>query len=296
MSKIIAVVVTYFPDYKTLNTLIEAVIPQVDGVVIIDNATANLCTEDFQFSHSVEWLLNRSNLGVAEAYNQGIAIAQRNEASHIVLFDQDSYPAANMIEVLFHTWRQANDAGLKVAALGPNYRDTKGMYQSPFVKMKGLGLARVECNAGESVEVDHLISSGCLIDLETLRDIGPFEEQLFIDYVDTEWCLRARKKGYLLFGVGDANMQHSLGDNYLRFLHKRIPAHSPLRHYYLLRNGAWLASQAWVGWRWRIIDCKRLIKIFIVFSLLSDSPWNHCKMMVLGLLHFVKGKMGKLSP
>lgn len=294
MSKIIAIVVTYYPNYKTLKTLIETVIPQVDRVVIIDNATPELCAEDLQFSYSVELIVNSSNLGVATAYNQGVSIAQRNEASHIVLFDQDSCPATNMIDVLLHAWRQAKGEGLKVAALGPNYKDTKGMYQSPFVKIKGLGLARVECNAGESVEVDHLISSGCLIDLETLRDIGPFEEQLFIDYVDTEWCLRARKKGYLLLGVGDADMQHSLGDNYLRFLHKRIPAHSPVRHYYLLRNGAWLASQAWVGWRWRIIDCKRLIKIFIVFSLLSDSPWNHCKMMILGFWHFVKGKMGKL--
>ena len=294
MSKITAVVVTYYPDYKALNSLIEAVVSQVDRVVIVDNATADLRIDHFPTFQSVEWLVNRSNLGVAAAYNQGISVAQRNDASHIVLFDQDSCPSTNMIEVLLQTWRQAKNEGLKVAALGPNYRDTKGVYQAPFVKMKGIGLTRVACNSGESVEVDHLISSGCLIDLEALHDIGTFEEQLFIDYVDTEWCLRARKKNYLLLGVGDADMQHSLGDKYLRFLHKRIPAHSPLRHYYLLRNGAWLTSQTWVGWRWRIIDFKRLVKIFIVFSLFSESRWEHCKMMVLGLLHFGKGKMGKL--
>lgn len=293
MNKVYAIIVTFYPNLDTLCRLLYLLSPQVTKILLIDNATQSLPNLGSTVSN-LEVTFNNDNFGVATAYNQGIVKAKSEGATHTILFDQDSVPADNLVQVLLDVWRNAVQDGMKVAALGPNYRDTKGMYQSPFVKMEGTRLTRVACRIGESVKVDHLISSGCLIDLEALNDIGIFEEKLFIDYVDTEWCLRARKKGYLLLGVGDARMEHDLGDKYLRLFHKRIPAHSPLRHYYLIRNGAWLASQAWVGWRWRIIDCKRLIKIFIVFSLLSDSPWNHCKMMILGFWHFVKGKMGKL--
>lgn len=292
--KVIAVIVTYRPDYPILKNLVEALIPQVDKLIIIDNATKEFCLDDNDFLGDVHLILNNTNMGVATAYNQGVAIAQQYGATHVILFDQDSCPGINMIDMLLSSWLKAKEVGLKVAALGPNYRDTKGMDQSPFVRIDRFGLTRVKCNTNESVEVDHLISSGCLIDLEALQEIGSFEEKLFIDYVDTEWCLRARHKGYVLLGIGDADMLHSLGDKYLRILSKNVPIHSPLRHYYILRNGAWLISQKWVGWRWRILDSMRLIRIFIVFSLFSNSRWNHCKMMTLGLLHFIKGKMGKI--
>jgi hypothetical protein len=40
--------------------------------------------------------------------------------------------------------------------------------------------------AGEIVPVDFLISSGSLISLAALADIGPFDESLFIEHVGTE--------------------------------------------------------------------------------------------------------------
>lgn len=293
MSKIVAIVVTYFPDTEVLNRLVAAAAPQVARVVIVDNGSGSLDLSNFCFDETVEWITNPVNLGVAAAYNQGVAFAEAHAATHIILFDQDSCPAPGMTNALMSSWVRAKQSGLKIAALGPNYVDTKGQYQSPFVKIQGFALKRVECESGAVVAIDHLISSGCLIDLEALRDVGLFEEQLFIDYVDTEWCLRARHKGYTLLGVGNASMHHSLGDEYLQIFTKRIPMHSPLRHYYLIRNGFWLICQPWVGWRWRIIDSVRLSKIFILFSLLGGQPFKHFKMMLLGFLDFSRKKMGK---
>lgn len=293
MRNIIAVIVTYHPDVTQLLRLIEMAAGQVNQVLVIDNATPGFTSSAFPLS-KVHVQVNNQNLGVAAAYNQGIEFARNLGASHILLFDQDSCPSLTMVEELVAAWNQREQQGFRIAAAGPNYTDAKGRYQSPFVKIQGFKLVRVPCEQGEIVEVDHLISSGCLISMEALKEVGAFEEQLFIDYVDTEWCLRARHHGYALLGVGSADMEHDLGESYLTVFNRRIPSHSPLRHYYLIRNGCWLISRPWVSWRWRVIDVVRLFKIFIVFSLFSVDRYQHFRMMLKGLFHAVRAKMGKL--
>ncbi|MES2823711.1 MAG: glycosyltransferase family 2 protein [Pseudomonadota bacterium] len=294
MSKIIAIIVTFNPNFDWLIQLVDLIQKNVDVVIVIDNGT-------FDFEHILPALTsknvfvrrNENNLGVATAYNQGIKFATELNAKRIVLFDQDSYPDGDMIANLGRELDLARLAGLKVAAVGPKYYDAKFPETSPFVRIEGFRLGRVSCSSVEVVQIDHLISSGCMIDIEVFFTVGLFEEKLFIDYVDTEWCLRAKAKGFILLGVGAALMRHNLGDSYLTFFSKRIPQHSALRHYYLMRNGTWLLGQPWVGWRWRILDGMRLFKIFLFFSTCGSHPAIHFKMMLLGIQHSMRSKMGK---
>lgn len=292
MRKIIAVIVTYHPDAVQLLRLIDRAAGQADQVLVIDNATPGFTSSAFALSN-VQVQVNHQNLGLAAAYNQGVEFGRAHGASHILLFDQDSCPSPTMVKELVDAWEQAEQRGLRVAAAGPDYTDAKGRYQSPFVKIQGIKLVRVPCGQGETVEVDHLISSGCLISMEAINNVGAFEDQLFIDYVDTEWCLRARHHGYALLGVGAADMEHDLGESYLTVFNRRVPSHSPLRHYYLIRNGCWLISRPWVGWRWRVIDGIRLIKIFIVFSVFSSGRRSHFWAMISGFRDALSRRLGK---
>lgn len=284
MMKTTAVIVAYYPDEDVLARLVSALVPQVEHILVVDNNS-----EGFDFrpiaalSEKVSLVINQENLGIAAGFNQGVAFAIENGSSHVVLFDQDSLPAEDMLAKMHEVFQDAKARGIKLAALGPNYVDVKGAGQSPFVKVQGLRLVRVSGENRKFVSVDHLISSGCLVDLEALGVIGVFEEQLFIDYVDTEWCLRAKSKGYELYGVCEAYMKHDLGEQFLTILHKTIPVHSPLRHYYLMRNGVWLIRRPWVGWRWRIIDTVRLTKILIVFSVFGKPRLEHIRSMLRGI-------------
>ena len=45
---------------------------------------------------------------------------------------------------------------------------------------------------------------------ETYQELGPFEDQLFIDYVDTEYALRMRAAGYRIV-ESNVVLNHSLG-------------------------------------------------------------------------------------
>jgi len=296
MPIIVSIIVTYNPDNIVLLQLLKAIENQVNYIVVVDNGSIEkICLNTHGKTFKTKKIIFKGyNSGVSEAINTGILEAKKLAATHIIIFDQDSIAAPDMVENLISAMNQKNNEGYKVAAVGANYSDIKGQHAYPFVKLKGFTLSRIKCDDNEIVEVDHLISSGCLISMNALAEIGGMEEKLFIDYVDTEWCLRAIHKGYSIFGVGSAHMQHDLGDYHVKLLGRTIPVHSSLRYYYLIRNGVWLLRQPWVSTAWRLMDIRRLTLIYITYTFFVGTRFSNWKMMTLGLWHGLIGRMGKL--
>jgi rhamnosyltransferase len=117
-------------------------------------------------------------------------------------------------------------------------------------------------------------------------------EDLFIDYIDIEWGLRAKAKGFQSFGVCDAEMYHSLGEEPISLLGKKFPNHSPLRHYYHFRNAIHLYKESWVPLNWKLVDGWKLLQKFGFYSLFGKPRRDHFMMMSRGLLHGLLGKSG----
>ena len=295
-SSILALIVTYHPDIKAVERLIQRLEQQVEWILVIDNATPGFNIDlPEQAALKTEIVVNPENFGVATAYNQGIKLAKARNATHIILFDQDSFPAENMVSTLAHSMNQYNAKQLQVAAAGPMYLDVKGQLSSPFVRLTGIRLERIACNEENTVDVDHLISSGCLIDLRAIDQIGEFTDSLFIDYVDTEWCWRARRHQLRLLGVGAAKMHHNLGEAHFMVLGKPCVLHSPFRLYYQIRNQWWMILQPWVGWKWRTMDVIRSVKIFVAISVFAPNRRKRIQYMCKGFLHALLSRMNKLQ-
>jgi rhamnosyltransferase len=291
--KIHGIIVTFKPNSTVLLKLVTAVRSQVANVVIVNNGLAedlpDLSSEENVTVHSLG-----DNLGLALAQNIGIAKAMAGGASHILLLDQDSLPDANMVKNLMHAMRELQRNNAKVAAVGPSYLDNRQGEKAPFVYREGTALKnRVQYEGNEIVEADFLIASGSLIPNETITAVGMMEEQLFIDYVDIEWGLRARREGYLCYGSFIAVMHHSLGDEWLELNGKKLPVHSPLRHYYQFRNAIWLARREWIGPSWRRLLLTRLIKQGLVWMMFLPNRPARLKAICLAVLHGFSGKMGK---
>lgn len=147
----------------------------------------------------------------------------------------------------------------------------------------------------EVVEADFVISSGSLMPVSVLDDIGPMDENLFIDHVDTEWCLRAQSKGYRLFGVPGARMVHTLGDSRKRiwFLRRRnVPHHSPFRYYYILRNSILLQRRKYIPLKWRFAELLRSVRVVIFYGLFPANRLQCLQYMFKGIWHGLKGISG----
>ena len=297
-SMVTAIVVSYQPEFATLTRLLAAVIPQVGRVVVVDNGSS-VEIDSWLQAHfpGVDCLELGRNYGIAHAQNRGIAWAARQGAvNSVLLLDQDSEPEEGMVAALLFAKQRLLDKGVPVACVGPRYTDERQQNPPPFLRLRGLRMERCPCVTSDSVpEVEYLIASGCLIPLQVLELVDGMREDLFIDYVDIEWGLRAKSFGYRSFGVCSARMKHSLGSDPIRFFGRYIPMHSPLRHYYHFRNAVLLYREAWVPFNWKLVDGWRLLLKYGFYTIFGKPRLEHWRMMTLGLRHGLQGKTGKFE-
>lgn len=292
-ANVCGVIVTYQPTAEMLGALLDAVRPQLTRLVIIDNGS------DFDISAllsgtSTDLIKLGDNFGIAHAQNVGIEHARTNGAEFVLLMDQDSVPAADMVETLLAALMELSVQGNTVAAVGPSYLDERQGEAAPFVYLDGIKLKRrIRNDREEIVEADFLIASGCLIPMPVLDTVGPMADELFIDYVDIEWGLRARNMGYRSYGVYPARMMHTLGDEWVKFRNRRVPVHSPLRHYYHARNAIWLVRRPWISAQWRFVLLWRLFRQSLFFSVFVPQRVQHAKMILLGIWHGLRNRMGR---
>jgi rhamnosyltransferase len=297
-----AVIITFYPDLENLRNLVESLSQQVDSVVIVDNGSSDsmdFFASTFGTSNKPAVISLGENFGIGHAQNVGIEFAKTAGAAYVVLFDQDSCPEKNMVMKLLSAATELESSGIPLAAVAPSYRDFDGGKLSSFVRIGYFGFSRIDCAPGiRVVEADFLISSGSLIPLSTINKVGGVDASLFIDHVDTEWCLRAKSLGFRLFGVSDAIMLHSLGDRRTRFWFLRwrtVPYHSSFRYYYMFRNSVLLQRRPYVPMRWRMADTARCLRALIFFGIFSSDRLACVKMMLRGFRDGMAGVTGKMK-
>lgn len=297
MTSIAAVIVTYNPEINVLARQIRVLSEQGVFSILVDNkSTIDIERWNASLSEPAQRVICLTdNMGIARAHNEGVRWAKARGFRYVLLMDQDSIPDHGMVTRLLECVSSHQSAGDKVAAVGPRYVDPRQNNPPPFLTIRGLKLHRFTCEEGVSdVPVDYLISSGSLIPIETLDAVGGMREDLFIDYVDIEWGLRAKHHGYQCYGVCNAKMEHSLGDNPIRFFKRQIPIHSPLRHYYHFRNAVLLYRSRWLPLNWKLVDGSRLILRYGFYTLFAKPRFTHWRMMTLGVLHGLINRSGRL--
>jgi rhamnosyltransferase len=238
------------------------------------------------------------NKGVGAAQNEGIALARSLGYAYVLLMDQDSVPHVGMVERLRNALEGLQAAGHKVACVGPRVRLPGSPDLSSFCTMGWLGRRYAPCTgANAAVECDALIASGSLIPLDVVERVGAMEEALFIDQVDTEWCLRARSKGYRVYGACGAVLEHRLGETAQRFWAgrwRRLPRHRPFRYYYIFRNTILVSRRKYTSMKWILFNARWLVTLLVLYGLFARDRNGELRMMFKGTLHGFKGVSGKL--
>lgn len=296
--EISAIIVTYFPDIIKVNRLVNSLLGQVGSIIVVDNGSPSSLQSALgeEKCSGVEFIYLSENFGVAAAQNVGIRRAQELGSVAVVLFDQDSLPATDMVSKLYNALQSLIIQDCAVAAVGPCYFDHRFGGASPFIAVKGLSLLRGYCaGQGECIQADYLISSGSLIPMSVLDKVGLMMEGLFIDYIDIEWGLRAKSMGLRCYGVCEASMQHELGEEPVYFLGRFIPTHKPFRHYYHFRNAIWMYRQPLYPANWKFVDARRLFLKYIFYSFCGKSGGRHLVMMSKGIFDGFLGRLGPLK-
>jgi rhamnosyltransferase len=286
-NKIVAVTVTYNVD-REFEGVLQSYLDQVSKVIIVDNSTD---------AHSSEWLAesvqtaggrvkliqNGCNLGLGKAQNMGIQAALAWGAGWILLMDDDSRAAPNMVSTLLEVALQQEQA---VAIFAPRYDEQgvcrnaryvtapQGDYSSPRFTIQDFS------NGPTLSHLLFAISSGSLIRTSLFREIGLIRESFSIDYLDVDFCLRALRGGYRIMAVADAVLYHQLGAQSEHHLFgRRFLAwnHSAKRRYTIYRNRTRI-------WRENLFT----IPGFVIYDFLASLH------DLFRILMFEESKMSKL--
>jgi rhamnosyltransferase len=288
--QVLAVIVCHEPDVGSLGELVRQLRGSDKlGVLLVDNSETEFgmsVVEAIASESNVGLKQNRKNLGVAEAQNIGIAYATELGCTHVLLLDQDSLLDSISVDRMLSAFWLLRLSGRRLAALGPSVVDPETRLPMDFVKLGTLRMKRL-ARSTDPVSCDMLISSGCLISLDAIAEVGQMDGDLFIDYVDMEWCTRARRAGYEVMGLPDITMTHRLGEGCVRVAGRQISVHTPTRSYYLVRNALLFARKPHLTLRWRAHLVYRAAGHLGLFSVLLPKRMER--------LRWVLGRGGRVG-
>jgi rhamnosyltransferase len=284
--EVCAVAVTYHPD-AGLPERFSRILRQVGRLVIVDNGSGEAETtmlREFAANPSVTLMLQFANLGIASALNTGIYHATTLGFKWVLLLDQDSCIDDDMVHTLIAV-QAAFPEPDRLAVIGSGSRATDGT----------TGQSTDESDGWEDAE--SVITSGSLIPLETHAAIGAFREEFFIDYVDTEYCFRARAKGYRVIRTRKTIMSHSIGAitrHRILWLNKWTFNHSADRRYYIARNDTVMLREYghYAMGLWALKSFGRCVRLCKRIALYEEMKIPKIMAVAHGWWHGIRGHMG----
>lgn len=185
--KILAIVVTYYPEKELLEKNISAFIDNVDKVLIWEN-TPKADREKFRYvkHEKVEYHGDGIN-SISHALNYAWHYAKDNGFDYVLAMDQDS------VFVDFNSY---------LAATIYNPSAPKGIWGPNAYAFTYTGFR----------ENEKMFTSGMLIKIDLLNQLGGWNELFAIDCVDDELCLKAGQLGIGKYILGDVKLVHRLGN------------------------------------------------------------------------------------
>jgi len=255
-------------DMERINKAINSVLKQVEKVYIFDNSTN---AKRFPFPDRVVYMTEHDNKGIAYALNRIMEMAKKDGYEWVVTMDQDSI----LPETTISLYNQHINNDPRIAIICPQVVDSRRGY------MKIKKEPRIEY-------IDFCITSASCTFLEAWEKVGGFDEWLFIDLVDNEFCKRLIVSGYKILRLNELVLDQEFGkiipksdkiqrfwlkigkilhnDNFAKFGYKKFV--SPLRVYYTNKNIIYVNRKLrnYGSTGYENYNCKNYLGFLICFS------------------------------
>ena len=277
---IAGVVVLYNPELDVIDN-IESYYQYLDFLIIVDNSENinegiySLLKEKFK---KIKIISNFENKGIAFALNQGFSFCSEQNIDFVLTMDQDSsfknddfFRYLNIIEL-----DKDKDIGLYCTAL--NKKNLNNLeFSYPLVA----------------------ITSGNIVPISSWKIVNGFEDKLFIDAVDYDFCLKLQLNKLKIKQVCNIILLHNLGEIKIVdfiFFKLKFNAHSDIRHYYMVRNAFYYWSKYFKYFpmfifKEIILSTKNILEIIFV----SKNKKSSLKMIIKGFCDFVNKRYGKIN-
>ena len=290
--EILSIVVLFNPDIEALERLIDVHSNNFSNTLLIDNTSGKNPYLLKKVPQSMHVIFNYKNLGLSKAYNIGINYAKIKGFRMVALFDQDTYFENNFSNIMLQNINSFFSYKMP-AVYSPIYYNevTNKMGLNIFYKFIFM-IKMIPDLSVKHTFPNHVISSGSFIPLNVLDDVGNMLDELFIDLVDIEWCMRARGRGYEIVSFSAARIFHNLGHSSIKIFGKEIFIHTPLRMYYYFRNSVYLNSKKYLPLHWKIIEFFRNSLRFLFFMVFINDKKKYFRYIIKGIFDGLNRNMG----
>ncbi|MCI6767842.1 glycosyltransferase [Porcincola intestinalis] len=250
--KIACGIVLYNPDFRRLKLTIASVCDQVSGLIFVDNGSGQDCacqirellTERYGKNTDDILIENHENRGIAAALNQIMTQAKRMGYSHVLTLDDDSRCDAELVRVLKHCLRYPKAGMICPDAVQEDESHDQEEEANADDNATGFGTC---CERSPMNGMSHHVSlaedcitAGSLVSVAAWRESGGFDEKMFIDFVDMDFCATLREHGYRIYHVSNIAVHQRYGNvsKSFRIFGKKFYRfnYPPVRIYYSVRN------------------------------------------------------------
>jgi rhamnosyltransferase len=296
MTMLGAVVVLFHPTAEQVARIVELrrhcdSLIAVDNTPLPDNRLATLFAE-----HDITLINEGNRNGIAGAHNRGLAIQFERGADAVALIDQDSVMPKDYFPVMRDICASLASQPFMV---GPRIFDEVVQAYLPVLETNGVTARQIEIREDAGLQrCAILISSGSVISRAAFARLGPFDEALFIDHVDTEYCFRARAHDVPLYVTPALTLSHRIGDLRRHTLgpFKLITLNHPwYRRYYNARNAVQLLSR--YGRRYPVVFLVNLFTVREIFhiGLLEEGKLAKLAGIMAGIVDGLTGRLGPIE-
>lgn len=281
-ANVMALIVTYHPDAGVAARM-RPLLDSVGGILFVDNGSEPAETAPLEAllrEPGVQLLRNDRNVGVATALNQGFKRAADRGFVWVLTLDQDTAPSSAVVSEAARVLAASGDRPVAVVGAG-----------RPDIVAKG------PPPLGD--EVAYVITAGALNAVGAWRGLGGFRDDFFIDYVDIEYCLRARAAGYAVLRSGIQTTGHKVGEPTRHQTGLRgftTSNHDRTRRYYITRNRI-IVWRAYAG-RERAFaasDLMHAAKEFVKLVLFESDRGGKMRAIARGLWDGIRGITGEAA-
>lgn len=283
-NKICAVVVLYNPNEEVIGN-IYSYVQELDRLYIYDNSDKKNISyiEKLEKIPKAEYLGKKDNNGLAMAFNETAGIARTAGYTWMITFDQDSFAEKGMVTAM-REFCDSSSCDNSIAVVAPVINDidkskiTQERYCTYF---------------------DKVIQSGSMHNLEIMEIVGGYDEKLFIDLVDYEYCTRCIVNGYKIIKLSNALLMHNQQNDkvermFIEGTEVYINKFSPDRYYYKFRNAKYCFDKYRESYPLYALDCQNTIMKLVPLQVKYDKNIEENEKAIRqAVSDYEKGKYGK---
>ena len=284
---IIAIMTVYHPTPIHVRNA-RRIMEQVDWLFVFDNSPSDPAVL-FADLERCSYFCHKENIGLSRAFNYVLKTFSKYIADDtaVLFFDQDTVIPENNISKLHGVFNELRKIGEPVGAIGPVYIDASDG-KARFPK-HGKWITK------ESMRVRTLITSSMLCQYGTLKEIGFWNEKIFLDMADWDLCWRLRWYGYSCCMTQASLIHHTVGEDRQGKGGASIIIWKPFRIYYQTRDLLRLCGESYVPFLEKVHVSLTFLMRYIYQLAFLDHKYARLRYLFYGIRDYFSQYTGVIK-